>query len=466
MNKKYMIIGGSGALSGALARLAIEQNAQVWTLTRGVRELPAGVNPLTCDRNDPEAFREAVLGTGEQFDAVFDCIAMNRAHALMDLEVLPYVTKRLVVVSTDSVYDPRYKKTPQTEEGIFLDTSDESVRDYATEKRRMEEAFLEVMQKPMGAMSVTIFRPGHIYGPGMLPGCFPEHSRQADLAAVILRDHEVSLVGGGHFLIHPVFAEDLAKTMLSSAEQEGTKNRIFCVGGPEAFENRLYYETYAELLGVTDLTIREIRLTGYTKAHPEYAAHLCHRIYDLSALAATGTYMPSTPLREGLRRMLFPEETYRGSDEFMQAAITEARIGIYSGHGGPFGCVIVKDGQVVGAGHNMVLANHDSTAHGEIVAIRNAEAKLGTHDLSGCTLYTTGEPCHMCLTAILWANIKQVYYGCTIRDNALIGFRDEAFDDLFSGRDKLDPLMEMKELDREACLKLFEEYLTTNPGNY
>ena len=128
--------------------------------------------------------------------------------------------------------------------------------------------------------------------------------------------------------------------------------------------------------------------------------------------------------------------------------------------------MIVKDGKIVGSGHNMVLADHDSTAHGEIVAIRDAEKRLGTHDLSGCTLYTTGEPCHMCLTAILWANIGKVYYGCRIRDNAMIGFRDETFDNLFEGRDKLGDLMEMSELDREACLKLFREYLETDPGRY
>ena len=159
-------------------------------------------------------------------------------------------------------------------------------------------------------------------------------------------------------------------------------------------------------------------------------------------------------------------ENSRAGDPFMEAAIREARTGINLRHGGPFGCVIVKDGKIVGSGHNMVLADHDSTAHGEIVAIRDAEKRLGTHDLSGCTLYTTGEPCHMCLTAILWANIGKVYYGCRIRDNAMIGFRDETFDNLFEGRDKLGDLMEMSELDREACLKLFREYLETDPGRY
>ena len=148
----------------------------------------------------------------------------------------------------------------------------------------------------------------------------------------------------------------------------------------------------------------------------------------------------------------------------MQMAIEEARKGIRQGDGGPFGCVIVRDGGVVAKGHNRVLKDHDATAHGEIMAIRQAGEVLGTHDLEGCTLYTTGEPCHMCLCAILWANISKVYYGCTIADNARIGFRDEHFDTLFGGRDQLGDLM--TELDRDDCLHLFDEYNNLTHKNY
>ena len=142
--------------------------------------------------------------------------------------------------------------------------------------------------------------------------------------------------------------------------------------------------------------------------------------------------------------------------DFMQMAIEEARSGIHQGHGGPFGAVIVKDGKVVSRGHNMVLHNNDATAHGEMMAIRQAGNVLGTFDLSGCELYTTGEPCHMCLCAIMWANISHVYYGCTIADNGRIGFRDDKFNDIFGGRDRLGSFL--TELDREKCLDLFDEY--------
>lgn len=140
----------------------------------------------------------------------------------------------------------------------------------------------------------------------------------------------------------------------------------------------------------------------------------------------------------------------------MKMAIEEALEGITKQHGGPFGTVIVKDDIVVGKGHNMVLRNIDPTCHGEVVAIRNACTNLGTYDLSGCELYTTGEPCQMCLCACLWANISKVYYGCTIADNGRIGFRDDKFDNMFSGREKLGDFLQ--EVDRDKCLDLFNKY--------
>jgi len=143
-------------------------------------------------------------------------------------------------------------------------------------------------------------------------------------------------------------------------------------------------------------------------------------------------------------------------EQYMKMAIEEATEGILKRHGGPFGSIIVKDGKVIGRGHNSVLRYKDPTCHGEISAIRNACAHLGTFDLSGCELYTTGEPCHMCLCACMWANISKIYYGCNIEDNGKIGFRDDKFDSIFSGRDKLGDYME--ELDRQSCLELFKDY--------
>lgn len=155
---------------------------------------------------------------------------------------------------------------------------------------------------------------------------------------------------------------------------------------------------------------------------------------------------------------------YHAKNEYMELAIREARKGIHAGHGGPFGAVIVKDGEIVAKGHNMVLAHNDPTCHGEVSAIRKAGRKLQTYDLSGCELYTTGEPCPMCLAACRWANIDVVYYGCTIRDNSRIGFRDEPMDEMFGKRKGFRDYL--RETDREACLKLFEEYRQLNATIY
>jgi guanine deaminase len=143
-------------------------------------------------------------------------------------------------------------------------------------------------------------------------------------------------------------------------------------------------------------------------------------------------------------------------EKYMDEAIKEALIGIRGGDGGPFGCVIVRDGEIIGRGHNHVVAHNDPTAHGEIVAIRNACKNIGSFSLAGCELYTTAEPCPMCLAAILWARIDKVYYGCRVADTAEIGFDDSEFYDALKGKKQL---YTMKEIGREDCLKVFEEYV-------
>jgi guanine deaminase len=141
--------------------------------------------------------------------------------------------------------------------------------------------------------------------------------------------------------------------------------------------------------------------------------------------------------------------------KFMSLAIAEAEKGIADGDGGPFGAVIVKDGQVIGKGHNQVIKNNDPTCHGEIMAIHDACQKAGTFDLSGAEIYTTGYPCPMCLGAILWANIKTIYYGCNVEDTEKIGFRDSAFYELLKEGNKAKFI---HELSREECLKLYRDY--------
>ena len=111
--------------------------------------------------------------------------------------------------------------------------------------------------------------------------------------------------------------------------------------------------------------------------------------------------------------------------DFMQQAIRLSLEGIQSGRGGPFGAIVVKDGVVVGRGSNAVTSTNDPTAHAEVVAIRDACKNLGSFQLDGCDLYTSCEPCPMCLSAIYWARIEHVCYSNTRNDAKNIGFDDE-----------------------------------------
>jgi len=127
------------------------------------------------------------------------------------------------------------------------------------------------------------------------------------------------------------------------------------------------------------------------------------------------------------------------AERFMRRAIELAQQGVAAGDGGPFGTVIVKDGEIVGEGWNRVIATNDPTAHGEVVAIRDATNRSKSFSLAGCELYTTGEPCPMCLSAIYWANIERVFYGFDVQDAADVGF-----DDSFIYEQLAKPLSERK----------------------
>lgn len=140
----------------------------------------------------------------------------------------------------------------------------------------------------------------------------------------------------------------------------------------------------------------------------------------------------------------------------MTQAFDKALYTSNNGIGGPFGACIVKDDEVIAVASNTVLHDNDPTAHAEINAIRQACKKLGTYDLKGCVLYTTAYPCPMCLSAIIWANIDTVYYGCTAKDAEEIGFRDKMIYEYLNG--ELLDLVSITELNRQECLQLFNQY--------
>lgn len=152
------------------------------------------------------------------------------------------------------------------------------------------------------------------------------------------------------------------------------------------------------------------------------------------------------------------------STEAMAVAVQEAYAGINAKDGGPFGAVIVKSdtGEIVGRGHNRVLIKKDPTCHGEMEAIRDACKNLGTYDLSGCDIYTTGEPCPMCLGAIMWANIDNICYGCNKKDTDKIGFRDDKF------YEKIEEGNIGKEHEefRKLSMQVYKQYKQMNPTIY
>lgn len=146
-------------------------------------------------------------------------------------------------------------------------------------------------------------------------------------------------------------------------------------------------------------------------------------------------------------------------NEILRLAMDQARKTMNENIGGPFGAaVIAENGEILAVTSNSVLRDNDPTAHAEVNAIRAACKKVGSYDLSGCVLYTTAYPCPMCLSAIIWANIKKVYFGCRPEDAEHIGFRDDFMYHFIEAKCRDKSVLDMAELDRADCLKLFEEY--------
>ena len=147
-------------------------------------------------------------------------------------------------------------------------------------------------------------------------------------------------------------------------------------------------------------------------------------------------------------------------NEYMKVAKELSESNVKTKVGGPFGACIVKDGKIIGKGSNHVLANNDPTAHAEVMAIRDACNNIGSYDLTGCELYTSCYPCPMCLSAIIWSNIKTVYYGNTKEDAANIGFRDDYIYNYISKltNNEDDDTLSLNSMDRDETIKAFEMF--------
>ena len=152
-------------------------------------------------------------------------------------------------------------------------------------------------------------------------------------------------------------------------------------------------------------------------------------------------------------------------NKYMKIAKELSEDNLKTNVGGPFGACIVKDGKIIGKGSNHVLSNNDPTAHAEIMAIREACKNINTYDLSDCELYTSCYPCPMCLSAIIWSNIKKVYYGNTKEDAANIGFRDDyiyAYIKNITDNSNDRSVLELESMDREETIKTFNSFMKKN----
>ena len=145
-------------------------------------------------------------------------------------------------------------------------------------------------------------------------------------------------------------------------------------------------------------------------------------------------------------------------NEYMNKAIELSKENLDKKYGGPFGAIIVKNGEIVGKGINRVIKDNDPSAHAEIVAIRDACKNLNTPDLTGCILYTSCYPCPMCLSAIIWSNIKNVYYANTKEDAASIGFRDDLIYNYILNGSNDENILKLESMSREEAIKVFDEY--------
>lgn len=290
-NANVLIIGGSGFVSGTLARVALGHRCRVWTVTRGLHAAPVGVVSLVADRNDDSALASAVREAGVHWDLVVDCIAFDVGDIRQDVELFRESADHLVFISTDFVFDPRKRVSPQPAESDYYLTDG-----YGGKKRQCE---LALANADTGSLRWTVLRPCHIYGPGSELGCLPLHGRDAGLIERLRAGEPLKLVGGGSYRQQPIFASDLAETTLSVIGNDRAHRYILQTAGPDIIESRYYYEVIAGLLGV-EMRVEEVPADRYLSENADGAPFICDRVYDLSALADRGLSVPSTSIEDGL----------------------------------------------------------------------------------------------------------------------------------------------------------------------
>lgn len=287
-----LVIGGSGFLSGHVTRVARDAGHTVTIVTRGQKPAPDGVTVIVADRQDRAGFASAIGSPQQPWDLAIDCIGFSAADAEQDVDVIAPRCKHLVFVSTDFVYSTVNRPFPVDETFSEFETE----LGYGKGKRDAELLILSASSR----LPVTIVRPCHIYGPGSLLGCLPNHGRDPKLIERLRAGEALSLVGGGYFLQQPIFAPDLAKLILSCPGNDRAAGQIFHAAGPDVIESRDYYRIVAHHLGV-QAAFEEVRVSDFLRDHPDRRSFCCHRVYSMQKAKDAGLAIPATPIVEGLK---------------------------------------------------------------------------------------------------------------------------------------------------------------------
>jgi nucleoside-diphosphate-sugar epimerase len=293
---QFLVIGGSGFLSGAVVREAQAAGHWVTIITRGKRPAPAGVEALVADRHDGAAMAAALAG--RRFDAVIDCIGYRLDDAAQDLQLFPGHAGHLVFISTDFVYAGEPRRLPLTEDAPTV-----ALNDYGRNKRACEELLLR--EGPARGLRVTILRPPHILGAGSQLGSGSLQGRDPMLIDRLRQGAPVVLLDGGALLIQPVSATDVARAALAAITSGSPEmmEAVYTVAGPDGVTTRRYYETIAEILG-TDLHLLSLPSHLYVAAHPDRGPFAQHRLYSTAALTEGTGFSPSITLEAMLRETI------------------------------------------------------------------------------------------------------------------------------------------------------------------
>lgn len=293
---EILILGGTGFLSGALARVAREAGHAVTIFTRGRSQRPApeGITAVVGDRHDPAAFGR--LGADRRYDAVIDCLCYNAEDARADVDAFAGRAGHLVMISTDFVYGGEPRPLPVTE-----NAPREAASGYGRNKVAAEEVFVDAWRERR--FPVTILRPPHIMGEGGLLGTGSLRGRDADLLAALRRGEPQVLLDGGTLLIQPVVHRDIAAAALAVLGAPATRGQAYNMAGGEVVTTRRYYEIVAEELG-TELAVRSLSSSLYVEVYPDRASFAQHRCYDLSKLARDAGFAPRIGVREAIREMI------------------------------------------------------------------------------------------------------------------------------------------------------------------